>query len=314
MAKKVNKYLVNSNHFQQEKRRRSFTKGIAFILVIIIVFIILYFIARAKISTIEGNYQGIYRPDLQESQAEVVLDENGQYSLLVMAIGEEREESNYVPRVQLIEQITVNTTDDQATRVIIPHNTVPSWDVQGLPLSHVYTEQGITSAIQRTEEIMSVDYDHVVTFYLPSIRPLIEDLGGITVEFPNDIEVDGELIAAGESVDLSGLQVEQLLEQLSQANSMEYRYATRGILDGLISEIFNPNHLLNMDQYLDTAQLSIQTDFPFENLKYVYLGNYNSIFEDITEMEMEGRRSSNEYGEVIELSPTSLDLIHELSN
>ena len=36
--------------------------------------------------------------------------------------------------------------------------------------------------------------------------------------------------------------------------------------------------------------------------------------EDITEMEMEGRRSSNEYGEVIELSPTSLDLIHELSN
>ncbi|MBG9988960.1 LCP family protein [Aerococcaceae bacterium DSM 111176] len=314
MAKKVNKYLVNSNHFQQEKRRRSFTKGIAVFLVIIIVFIILYFIAQAKISTIEGSYQGIYRPDIQDSQASVTPDENGHYSLLVMAVGEEREESNYVPRVQLIEQITVNTTDDQATRVIIPHNTVPSWDDQGLPLSHVYTEQGITSVIQRTEEIMSVDYDHVVTFNLPNIRPLIEELGGITVEFPSDLEIDGTVLAAGERVNLSGLQVEQLLEQLSQANALEYRYAIRGILDGLISEIFNPSHLLNMDQYLETAQLSIQTDFPFENLKYVYLGNYNSIFEDITEMEMEGRRSSNEYGEVIELSPTSLDLIHELSN
>lgn len=314
MAKKVNKYLVNSNHFQQEKRRRSFTKGVMAILVIIIVFIILYFFARAKISTIEGSYQGIYRPDIQESTTNVSQEENSNYSLLLMAIGEERENANYVPRVQLIQHFTVNPTDDQTTRVIIPHNTVPSWDVLGLPLSHVYSEQGVTNVIQRTEEIMSVDYDHAVMFYLPYIRPLIEDLNGITVAFPNDIEVDGEVIESGESVDMSGLQVEQLLEQLSQDNKTEYRYAIQAILDGLLREVFNPDHILTMDQHFDTAQTSVQTDIPFEELKNIYLGNYNSVFEDVTEIEMEGRRSSNEYGEVIELSPTSLDLIHELSN
>lgn len=319
MAKKVNKYLVNSNHYQKEKRRRSFIRGLTRFLVIFIVFIIMYFIARAKITTIEKSYQNIYRSDIQtelatsKKQTTGNDETNGSFSFLLLAIGEEQQDSNYVPRVQLIEQITMNKIDEHTTKVIIPPSTVPSWDVQGPPLSHIYTEQGLSSVVQRTEEIMSVDYNHVVVFYLSYLRDLIDEMGKITVSFDRDILVGDQIVPSQKPVELTGLQIEQILQAQKKAGVNEYRSAIQSIVSSLVEEIMHYENFLNINRYFKAAQMTIHTDIPFELLRDLYIGKYNAIFEEITEIEMEGKRSSNAYGEVIELNPASLDLLQQLS-
>lgn len=304
---------MKSGYYQEKRKQHSILKGMIGILFIFIIIILFYFIAQAKLSTIETSYQSIYRPTIQGA-TKSNNETKDTYSYLIVAIGEEEQDTNFVSRVKFLEHLSTNQPEQQMVRFQIPPQTVPSWDSDSLPLSHLYTEQGLTSVIQRTEEIMAVDYDYIIAVHLPYLRPLIDEIGEIPVQFKENLRVDEQDFSANEIYWLNGQQVEQLLQVAKYENRKEYPRMIQGVLNGLISELFNPQNALNLDHFFDLAESSIQTDIPFELFQSLYLNRDREWMEDITEVELEQRSFQNEYGAVIEISPSTLDLIHQLSN
>lgn len=304
---------MKSGYYQEQRKKHSVLKGMIGILFLFIIIILFYFLAQAKITTIETSYQSIYRPTIQG--AEESTDENKDIvSYLVVAIGEEEQDTNFVSRVKYLEHFSIRPTDQQMVRFQIPPQTVPSWDKDSLPLSHLYTEQGLPSVIQRTEEIMAVDYDYVVAIHLPFLRPLIDEIGEIPVQFDESLTFGEQQFEANQINWLNGQQVEQLLQTARYEHRREYPSMIQSVLNGLMSEMFNLQNALNLDNYFDIAENSIQTDQPFEVFRSYYLNRDKEWSENITEIDLEQRTFQNEYGAVVEINPSTLDLIHQLSN
>lgn len=304
-----NKYIQNSHQLIKKPRFRYVFLMLRVLLIVIIIATVLFFLGKAKIEQIEKSYESLIREG-QPASVNESSESGNMDSLLVLAVDDVSEEGQIIPRVAYLEQFFIHTENGHITRIPIPPETVPNWQTDAAPLNHLILN-GINQVIQRTEEIMSLQYDAYLLVNLPYLRALIDSLDGIEIRPKESFTIKGKNFNLGEVATLTGLEYEQLMFNLETENREDYLLFVQTIIDGVIQELLKWENIRQLDRHFLAATDSIQTTIPFESVKNMSISYHFTDDLSVEELTLDVKKLTSEYGEVFVIHPDNLELLNK---
>ena len=138
--------------------------------------------------------------ETESAELEEVLvqteDDDGAFYMLILGSDAREDETS---RSDVIMLVRVDPAAATVTLVSIPRDTMVYIDGHWLQkINAAYAYDGASGAVETVSEFAGVEISHYVEVHFEEFVEVIDALGGIEVNVPQDISFDGETIEAGE--------------------------------------------------------------------------------------------------------------------
>lgn len=301
---KHNKYLVSNKAFNRQVRRERLARTLMRLLVLTVIGVGVFFLGQAQVNKIHTHYQEYYLTDLGVTPPSTM---NYPLSMLFIGLGSEQVDGQEVPRVQMTTQVVIDKEHNQTTVATLPTNTIPSWNKDSAPISHLYAESGRRTLIDEIQNIVARQYDYISLIHLGEVRSIVDTLGKVPVVFNQEVNLEGEVLQPGKRYTLDGRQIELLIQRDPHESSANQSERLQAILAAVLAEASEYKHFLNLGRVIKKNDRAIETNVPWSVLASYYLGRFDKPLEQVDTRVLGGTRTQNKYGEVLELSPHDLE-------
>lgn len=188
-------------------------------------------------------------------------------TFLVLGISDDEEERKDTALTDTIMVVTCDIKQKKVSVLQIPRDTFVGPETPTGKINAIYKQDsskwdyaGITGLSKMINEMFQINIDHYVTIKMNGFKQLVDSIGGVEMDVPVDMELNGTTVKAGPQV-LNG---EQAIAVVRTRNV--YKNADLGRLEtqrlfmsGLVDKCLNLG-IGDMAKLLPTAMANITTD------------------------------------------------------
>ena len=214
---------------------------------------------------------------------QVHLTEKEPFSLLLLGI-----ESN--GRTDTTMVITVNPKQRTIKMLGIPEDTrvqiarSGNWE----KISHAYQKGGVELSMETVERFLDIPIDYHVTINTEGVKELIDAIGGITIENPQDFTYDGQHFAAGRiQLNGSGALAYMRMRELEPDGEEGRQKRRHEVIEEVIRSGANIHTLTNYDKIATTLMNNVKTNITLKEMLKIK-NHYQEAVQHINYVDMEG--------------------------
>ncbi len=192
--------MANASEQKKGGKLKGFLIGIIIISVVVIVGSLIL-LSLEPFSGTRGEEDWGTTPDGENSGAEVVADEDGVISILVVGIDDDEGRTSELTDVIIHLNYIVETGEVdilQIPRDTYINDSFPTGKINAVYANYEYKgTEGITALAEVIEDTFGIKSDHYVTITMDGFVDAVDAIGGIEIDVPANMELNGVSIQEG---------------------------------------------------------------------------------------------------------------------
>lgn len=287
--------LISYDGKPPKKSNRRFLIVIFILMVVLLVaFSFVYNLYASNAKSYETN---IYQNNLVqiEENNEQVNNEEHIYAHLLIALDHREIGGQQFEDASWASLWLFNTNKRTYQQLIIPMNSeiVDPFNNQ---LINNYIEDGVSGLVKSIAQATDISIDSVSSVRLAEMRPIVETLGQIELNFEEEIDLEDRTYEADQTYQVTGRQFEKLLYLDQDLLSESKDRHQMDLLTDLFSQIYSLDHLLVMEEFYEEAHFGIQSSLSYNQLLRLLLLNYTLDHSLLLTEEVAYETVDNGYG------------------
>ena len=286
---------IYSGDMGTHHRRHGLIKRVA-VAVVAVVVVLLAGTGVATALWIGSINESLVLEDEEEmEELEAVLtqvDDSGTSTDVIVSDSDEEEEPFYVlllgsdarddesSRSDVIMLARVDPTTATVTVISIPRDTMVDIDGYGTQkINAAYAYGGAALTVEVVEEYAGVDISHYAEIHFDEFEDLIDSLGGIEVDVPEDVSVDGVTVEAGEQT-LTGEEALAVARDRHHVTGGDFgrNQAQRIIVEAVLEKVLSVS-AAELPEVVEKVAECITTDYSVTELLSLAIDFYD---QDLT--------------------------------
>lgn len=204
--------------------------------------------------------------ELKEALAPVAADDNSSY---VLILGSDARSGDTVSRSDVIILARLDPDDGIAEMVSIPRDTMVTIPGHGTEkINAAYAYGGASGAVECVSEFAGVPISHYVEVHFEELKEVVDRLGGITVDIPQDIVAGngGKSFSKGEQL-IDGEQALAFARERYHVSGGDFgrAYAQRMILQAIVKRVVD-SPVTEIPGLVTELSSCVSTDFTVSDL------------------------------------------------
>ncbi len=196
-----NSYDYPNNRTVVKRKRRLNKKGkfVITLFILMLTAIVGYFVLfnmQLFNGEVGGLFKGIGTPDDLKGK---------QVNFLVLGIADDPNEREQTRLTDLMAVVSVDFENDEANVLQIPRDTFIGDETPTGKMNAIYNRDpdywdyhGLEGLSKMINEMFKLTIDHYVTMDMEGFRDIVDAIGGVTMNVPADVELNGTYVYAGE--------------------------------------------------------------------------------------------------------------------
>lgn len=202
---------------------------------------------------------------------------NKQVSFLLLGIADDEEEREKTRLTDLMAVVTLDFKNDTTKVLQIPRDTYIGEETPSGKMNAIYNRDpsywdysGLEGLSKMINEMFKLNIDHYVTMEMNGFRDIVDAIGGVTMNVPVDMELNGTYVKAGEQT-LNGKQaiaVVRTRNAYSGGDDISRTKTQQEFMKAFVKEVLSLG-TLKMTKIIPSCIKYVNTDITIsEALKY----------------------------------------------
>ena len=273
-TKHIRSHEIYQYHETKTKRRRPFVIAL---FVLMIIGVVIYFYLSFVLNNLKQSYQVM---QTVQAENEVVLTQQIQQqhpiALWVVGIDDGLGGKLTQPRATLMA-----LTEGQATTKPLQHYLLsPTIQLSdNKSLSDTFVSADLQQIQATAQQLLNLPIDYTIELKLSKLRPLLDELGGVTLSPTLAFNLEGKTLVAHQAVHLSAREAMLYMQRQNEQENL----ATQGqrqfeVVTGILAELAQWQEILQLKARLTLLQEAATTNLPFDRLVQLIQNGYLSDY------------------------------------